>query len=110
MIYDTLAAMADWIEDRKHDSQAQDVTINDTNLELGLKIDRDIVRPVTEGGNLVLQQEVLTVGSRVLNNDQVSDASKQSGAFLDKAPISTVQTDTSASGYGIGNWSGGGFG
>ena len=73
MIYETLAAMADWLDDRRHDFQSSNVQAKTVLDDFRDGNANGVVDAVTNSGSLFIPNETLTVGNKfIMNNDKTA--------------------------------------
>ena len=91
MIYETLAAMADWLDNRRFDfgsSEAQVKAVLDDFR--GGNVD-NVVDDVTNSGTLTLSNEVLTIDGTTLTNDKNSRLDDYLVGMQDKTPRKVLE-------------------
>ena len=93
MIFETLAAQADWLNDRSHNfnsSEAQAKTVLDDYRDGNAD---GVVNDVTNGGTLFIENEVLTIGSRTITNDKTAVYDNYLVGMQDKTPRKVLEDD-----------------
>jgi hypothetical protein len=89
MIFETLAAMADWNNNRKHDLTTTQSQANATLV--GFR-DRDgSVDQITNSGSLTLSNEVLTINGQTINNDKAGVYDEYLVALQNKTPRKVLE-------------------